>query len=67
MCFGQLLGELLSSLHAGETGMTNTLYDGVTNRCTAQRSPAYVYCMNVSQNMDQMNMHEDTAYSDYIT
>ena len=47
--------------------MTNTLYDGVTNRCTAQRSPAYVYCMNVSQNMDQMNMHEDTAYSDYIT
>ena len=45
VCFGQLLGKLLSSLHAGETGMTNALYDGVANRCTAQRSPAY--CMNV--------------------
>ena len=45
--------------------MTNALYDGVANRCTAQRSPAY--CMNVFTNMDQMNMHEDTAYSDYRT
>ena len=54
----------MNSLH-GRTGITNTLYDVVANRSTAQSLPVYDhFCANVFTK-HRPDVLEAIAYSDY--